>query len=55
MLESVTESIRRMSELVDGIASAVDGNRDHGQPGLSQLAEVLRAEVTRFVAKVRAD
>ncbi|MBB2947107.1 methyl-accepting chemotaxis protein [Actinoplanes lutulentus] len=55
VLESVTESIRQMSELVDGIASAVDGNREPGQPGLSQLAEVLRAEVTRFVAKVRAD
>jgi methyl-accepting chemotaxis protein len=54
VLESVTESIRQMSELVDGIANAVDGNQVPGQPGLSQLAEVLRAEVTRFVAMVRA-
>jgi len=53
VLEAVTGSIREMSGLVDGIASAVDGGHDSGTTGLSQLAEVLRSEVHRFVTTAR--
>jgi len=51
VLETVTNSIREMSGLTNGIAVAVDGG--HGTNGLSQLAEVLRAEVSRFVNQAR--
>jgi methyl-accepting chemotaxis protein len=51
VLEKVTESIREMSGLTNGIAAAVDGG--HGMDGLSQLAEVLRGEVSRFVETAR--
>ncbi|MFI5888980.1 methyl-accepting chemotaxis protein [Actinoplanes sp. NPDC051513] len=51
VLERVTESIREMSGLTNGIAAAVDGG--HGMDGLSQLAEVLRGEVSRFVETAR--
>jgi methyl-accepting chemotaxis protein len=53
VLEAVTGSIREMSGLVNGIAVAVDGGHDSGTAGLSQLAEVLRSEVHRFVAMAR--
>lgn len=53
VLEAVTNRIREMSELVEGIAVAVDGGHQTDNGGLSQLAEVLRAEVSRFVATVR--
>jgi methyl-accepting chemotaxis protein len=53
VLETVTGSIREMSGLVNGIASAVDGGSAQGTAGLSQLAEVLRAEVSRFVSTAR--
>jgi hypothetical protein len=53
VLEAVTESIREMSGLTTGIAAAVDGGGAHGTAGLSQLAEVLRSEVSRFVATAR--
>ncbi|WP_433788581.1 methyl-accepting chemotaxis protein [Actinoplanes sp. CA-252034] len=52
VLEDVTASIREMSRLVDGIANAVDGSTGD-QTGLAQLAEVLRAEVNRFVSTAR--
>jgi methyl-accepting chemotaxis protein len=52
VLEEVTASIREMSRLVDGIANAVDGG-PAGDAGLSQLAEVLRGEVNRFVTTAR--
>ncbi|GIM91569.1 methyl-accepting chemotaxis protein [Paractinoplanes toevensis] len=51
VLEAVTESVREMSGLTNGIAAAVDGG--HDLDGLSQLAEVLRSEVSRFVATAR--
>ncbi|WP_433297256.1 methyl-accepting chemotaxis protein [Actinoplanes sp. CA-030573] len=51
VLERVTDSIREMSGLTNGIAVAVDGGP--GVDGLSQLAEVLRGEVSRFVATAR--
>jgi methyl-accepting chemotaxis protein len=54
VLEAVTSSIREMSGLVNGIASAVDGGNESGTAGLSQLAEVLRSEVHRFVASARS-
>nr|WP_221383350.1 methyl-accepting chemotaxis protein [Actinoplanes polyasparticus] len=53
VLEAVTASIREMSGLVDGIARAVDGGVGSDTSGLSQLAEVLRNEVLRFVTSVR--
>ena len=53
VLEVVTGSIREMSGLVNGIAAAVDGGHDSGTAGLSQLAEVLRSEVHRFVTLAR--
>jgi methyl-accepting chemotaxis protein len=54
-LEGITGSIRQMDEMIAGIAAAIESGQDdtHGQSGLSQLAEVLRSEVSRFVAVVR--
>ncbi|HET9516573.1 MAG TPA: methyl-accepting chemotaxis protein [Actinoplanes sp.] len=53
VLESVTNSLREMSGLVHGIAAAVDTGEGTGSAGLSQLAEMLRGEVHRFVTTVR--
>ncbi|MBB2942090.1 methyl-accepting chemotaxis protein [Actinoplanes lutulentus] len=53
VLEAVTARIREMSGLVDGIARAVDGGQDVTDGGLSQLAEVLQGEVSRFVTMIR--
>ncbi|MEV4343375.1 methyl-accepting chemotaxis protein [Actinoplanes sp. NPDC049596] len=53
VLETVTNSIREMAGLVNGIAAAVDGGGDMASTGLSQLAEVLRSEVNRFVTTAR--
>ncbi|AGZ40691.1 methyl-accepting chemotaxis protein [Actinoplanes friuliensis] len=53
VLETVTNSIREMSGLVQGIATAVDTGDHSGTAGLSQLAEVLRGEVHRFVSTAR--
>jgi methyl-accepting chemotaxis protein len=53
VLETVTNSIREMSGLINGIAAAVDGGGAVGNTGLSQLAEVLRSEVNRFVTTAR--
>jgi methyl-accepting chemotaxis protein len=53
VLEAVTGRIREMSGLVDGIARAVDGGQDVTDSGLSQLAEVLQGEVSRFVTTIR--
>ncbi|GGN10890.1 methyl-accepting chemotaxis protein [Actinoplanes campanulatus] len=52
VLEAVTANLREMHHLVSGITSAVDGGQG-GTSGLSQLAEVLRTEVYRFVTTVR--
>jgi methyl-accepting chemotaxis protein len=51
VLETVTGSIREMSGLTNDIAVAVHGGHDTN--GLSQLAEVLRSEVSRFVETAR--
>lgn len=53
VLESLTESIREMSRLIEGIAVAVDGRSGSETAGLSQLAEMLRSEVYRFVTMAR--
>ncbi|MEU4422594.1 methyl-accepting chemotaxis protein [Actinoplanes sp. NPDC024001] len=53
VLEGVSRSFREISSLIDGIAAAVDGGGAAGNAGLSQLAEVLRAEVTRFLTTAR--
>ena len=59
VLEAIAGRIREMDSLVDGIASAVHGG-DTGagddaesSTGLSDLAETLRGEVSRFVTVVR--
>ncbi|GIF03042.1 methyl-accepting chemotaxis protein [Actinoplanes siamensis] len=53
VLEGVTRSFREINNLIDGIAVAVEGSGAGGTTGLSQLAEVLRAEVTRFLTTAR--
>ncbi|GAA2545740.1 hypothetical protein GCM10010435_13550 [Winogradskya consettensis] len=53
VLDSVTGSIREMANLINGIAAAVDGGHESGTAGLSNLAEVLRGEVFRFVSMAR--
>ncbi len=53
VLEAVSRSFREINHLIDGIAVAVDGGGASGTTGLSQLAEVLRAEVTRFLSTAR--
>jgi methyl-accepting chemotaxis protein len=54
-LEGITGSIRQMDEMIAGIAAAIESGQGDPQDtsGLSQLAEVLRSEVSRFVAVVR--
>ena len=58
-LEGVTGRLREMHTMINDIATAVDGGvgadrRGSGPAsGLVQLAEVLRAEVTRFVSQIR--
>ncbi|HWS36012.1 MAG TPA: methyl-accepting chemotaxis protein [Actinoplanes sp.] len=54
VLKAVTDRIREMSGLIDGIAAAVDGDTAHETTGLSELAEVLRVEVQSFLAAARA-
>ncbi|MEU8658127.1 methyl-accepting chemotaxis protein, partial [Actinoplanes philippinensis] len=54
VLRAVTDRIREMSTLIDGIAAAVDGDTAHETTGLSELATVLRTEVERFLTAARA-
>jgi methyl-accepting chemotaxis protein len=54
VLRAVTGRIREMSGLIDGIATAVEGDRAADQTGLAELAEVLRVEVQRFLITARA-
>jgi methyl-accepting chemotaxis protein len=53
VLRAVTDRIREMSGLIDGIAAAVDGDQAHETTGLSELAAVLRTEVQRFLTAAR--
>jgi methyl-accepting chemotaxis protein len=53
-LESVTARIREMDTMISDISAAVDGDQSAGgMTGLVGLAEMLRAEVSRFVYEVR--
>jgi methyl-accepting chemotaxis protein len=55
VLQGVSGRIRDMDTMVEGVARAVDGMSSdaHASAGLANLAEVLRSEVSRFVALVR--
>ncbi|GID91338.1 methyl-accepting chemotaxis protein [Amorphoplanes digitatis] len=53
VLEAVTANLQEMHNLVSGITAAVDGGGRSDSAGLSQLAEMLRTEVHRFVVTVR--
>ncbi|WP_433791906.1 methyl-accepting chemotaxis protein [Actinoplanes sp. CA-252034] len=53
VLRAVTERIREMSTLIDGIAAAVDGDTAHETTGQSELAAILRTEVERFLTAAR--
>jgi methyl-accepting chemotaxis protein len=52
-LESVTQRIREMDSMINDISAAVEGNSGSSGNGLIGLAEMLRAEVSRFVYEVR--
>jgi hypothetical protein len=58
-MQSIAETIREMDSMVDGINIAVDGTagradgRDDYPIGLSQMAEVLLAEVSNFLHAMR--
>ncbi len=56
-METVGQTVRDMDSMVNAISSAVDGagpaSTHDGTPGLAQVAEVLRAEVERFLANMR--
>ena len=53
-LEAIAERIRKMDGLVGDITTAVKSNEDDSTgEGLSELADSLRSEVTRFVNEVR--
>lgn len=54
VLKAVADRIREMSGLIDGIAAAVDGQQSTDQSGLTQLADVLKREVQRFLTTARA-
>jgi len=54
-IQTVGHTIRDMDSMVNMISAAVDGagTAQTGTPGLAQVAEVLRAEVARFLASMR--
>ncbi|GLY03649.1 MULTISPECIES: methyl-accepting chemotaxis protein [Actinoplanes] len=54
VLRSVTDKIKEMSGLIDGIAFAVEGGETTEESGLTQLADVLKVEVQRFLVTARA-
>ncbi|WP_344649743.1 methyl-accepting chemotaxis protein [Cryptosporangium japonicum] len=51
-IRSVTESVSEMDQMAAGIAEAVEGG-GAGGGGLSQMAETLSSEVTKFLAVLR--
>jgi len=55
VIEGIAGTVREMDGLVEGIAVAVDGGSGPGAAGggLSQMAEVLRDQVSRVVHVVR--
>jgi PAS domain S-box-containing protein len=54
VMDSVAERIRAMNDMVEGINVAVHGDAGVNAYGLSQMAEMLRAEVVQFLAVLRA-
>ncbi|MGY1856481.1 methyl-accepting chemotaxis protein [Modestobacter sp. SYSU DS0290] len=58
VMTNVGTTVADMTGLVDGITTAVDGSASDPlgttSPGLSQLAEKLRAEMTGFLAHMRS-
>ncbi len=57
VMSRISDTVREMDAMVEGVSVAVDGGPHgaaaDGAQGLSQLAEVLRAEVARFLAVLR--
>ncbi|HEU5470813.1 MAG TPA: methyl-accepting chemotaxis protein [Actinophytocola sp.] len=57
VLDNITSSIRQMDQMTAGIAIAIEGapgaDEENDLTGLSQLADMLRSQVTRFVVEVR--
>ncbi|MCZ2811183.1 methyl-accepting chemotaxis protein [Modestobacter sp. VKM Ac-2978] len=58
VMSNVGTTVADMTGLVDGITTAVDGSPALGQdggasPGLSQLAEQLRSQMTGFLGEMR--
>jgi Methyl-accepting chemotaxis protein (MCP) signalling domain len=54
VMDSVGERIRAMDDMADGISIAVHGDASVNASGLSQMAEMLRAEVEQFLSLMRA-
>lgn len=54
VIDSVGGRIRTMDQMVDEIGVAVHGDSRVNTRGLSQMAEMLRAEVVQFLAVMRA-
>lgn len=55
VMDTVAERIRAMNDQVDGINIAVHGDASLNAYGLSQMAEMLRAEVVEFLSELRAN
>ena len=53
VMDSVADRIRAMDDMVDGINVAVHGNTSVDAYGLSQMAEMLRAEILQFLSMMR--
>jgi methyl-accepting chemotaxis protein len=51
-IHTVTESVSEMDQMAAGIAEAVEGG-NAGMGGLSQMAETLSSEVTKFLGVLR--
>jgi methyl-accepting chemotaxis protein len=51
VMDRIGDTVRAMEDMVEGIGAAVDGT--HNAQGLAQLAEMLRAEVGRFLDVMR--
>jgi methyl-accepting chemotaxis protein len=56
VMDTVGTTVADMTGVADGITAAVDGTGAPGatSPGLSQMAETLRSEMTGFLAEMRS-
>ncbi len=56
VMDTVGTTVADMTGVADGITAAVDGTGAAGatSPGLSQMAETLRSEMTGFLAEMRS-